>query len=501
MNPSFNTSGFNPIDLLFAAPLLLLTLTGLFLVLAESFFQSRHRYHLMGLAVGGTLLAALSAVLLYRFVPAGESREVLGMLTADRFAYFFIVLISMATMFTAMIAAPYQEEHGWQSGEFYGILLLVASGMAIMAMAGDLVSAFLGIETMSLGIYVLVASRRRSLRGSEAAMKYFIMGAVASAFLLYGIALVYGAIGSTNLADIAEGVSSTNEVGLLVVGVFLLVIAMSFKVAAIPFHMWAPDAYEGAPTPVTGFMAAAVKTAAFAVIIRIFIEAFGDEAIALGRMGWTTPLMVIAALTMTIGNVAALRQDNIKRMLAYSSISHAGILLVGVVAAGIGGSLTATSGVMYYLAAYTVTTLGAFAVIAWIGAQVTEGGTRERVLIDDFSGLGSKHPGAALAMTVFMLSLGGIPPTAGFLGKFYVFKSAMEAGDQALLWLVVIGVINSAVSIYYYLRVVMAMYFRNPVGEFKPLRGASLTMVLVICALAVMEMGIMPGFWVGLTGN
>jgi len=492
---------FNPLDLMFMAPLLLLTLTGLFLVLAESFFQGRHRYHLMGLAVGGSLLAAIAAVLIYRFIPEGQGRALLGMLIADRFGCFFITLISLSTMFTAMISGPYQEEHGWQSGEFYGLLLLVASGMAIMVMANNLVSAFLGIETMSLGVYVLVASRRRSLRGSEAAMKYFIMGAVATAFLLYGIALVYGAIGSTSFRDIADGIARTREIGLLVVGVFLLVIALSFKIAAIPFHMWAPDAYEGAPTPVTGFMAAAVKASAFAVIIRIFVDTFGAESIALGRMGWTTSLMIIAALTMTVGNVAALRQDNIKRMLAYSSISHAGILLVGVVAAGIGGSSTATSGVMYYLAAYTVTTLGAFAVIAWIGAQATEGGTRERVLIDDFSGLGAKHPGAALAMTIFMLSLGGMPPTAGFLGKFYVFKSAMEAGDQALLWLVVIGVINSAVSIYYYLRVVMAMYFRNPVGEFKPLRGASITVVLVICALAVMEIGILPGFWVGLAGN
>ncbi|MCG8425070.1 MAG: NADH-quinone oxidoreductase subunit N [Proteobacteria bacterium] len=493
------TSTFNAFDLMYIIPLLVLAVTGLLLVLAESFFKGRQRNHLMGLAVAGAIAAAVTAMILFRYTPDDEQgRLVLGMLKADRFAYFFTVLISFATAVTALVGASYQDEHNWQSGEFYGILLLVATGMTVMAMAADLVSAFIGIETMSLGIYVLVTSRRQSLRGTEAAMKYFVMGAVASAFMLYGIALVYGATGTTNLDSIEKVLANVQDLqlGLLVAGVFLLVIALAFKVAAIPFHMWAPDAYEGAPTPVTGFMATAVKASAFAVFIRIFVNTFEAESTAFGHMGWTSPLIVLAALTMTIANVAALRQENIKRMLAYSSISHAGVALVGVIAAGLGNREAATTAVMYYLAAYTVTTLGAFTVVAWLGSR-----DRERVLVDDFSGLASRHPGAALAMTVFMLSLGGIPPTAGFFGKFYVFKSAMEASDQALLWLVILGVINSAVSIYYYLRVVMTMYFRDPVEEFKPLRAGAITVVLVICALAILEMGILPGFWLGLAGG
>ncbi|MEM9488248.1 MAG: NADH-quinone oxidoreductase subunit N [Myxococcota bacterium] len=494
---------FNPVDLLYASPMLVLIVTGLMLVLAEAFFRGGNRAHLTGLAVAGSVLAAVAAILVYQNLEPGESRPVIGMLLADRFGCFFIVLVSLGTAVTALISGRYQSEHGWQSGEYYGILMLVTAGMAIMATAGDLVTIFIGIETMSLGVYVLVASRRHSLRGTEAAMKYFLMGAVASAFLLYGIALVYGATGATNLEIIKRSLSGVTELGILVAGVFLMVVAMAFKIAAVPFHMWAPDAYEGAPTPITGFMAAGVKAGAFAVILRLFGDTFGGDSMAIGRMGWTSPLIVIALLTMTIGNVAALAQENIKRMLAYSSISHAGIVLVGVIAVGLGSNAEAAqASVMYYLAAYTVTTLGAFGVVAWIGSR-----DRERVLVEDWSGLASKHPGAALAMTVFMLSLGGIPPTAGFFGKFEVFKSAMDAysgmsePSSAILWLVIIGVFNSAISIYYYLRVVMTMYFRDPVGEFKPLRSGAITFVMVICALLVFEMGIMPGFWLGLAGG
>lgn len=485
---------FNPLDLLYQAPLLILVFVALLLILAESFLKG-HKTRLAGLAVAGCIGAALAAIFLYRSLAPGEERYLIyEMLVADRFGCFFIVLISLATAVTAMVSAPYQEANGWSSGEYYALLLMVASGMVIMAMAADLVSVFLGIETMSLGVYVLCAARRHSLRGTEAAMKYFLMGAVASAFLLYGIALVYGATGQTSLRLIEARLGAVSEMGILVTGIFLLVIAMCFKIAAFPFHMWAPDAYEGAPTPITGFMAAAVKASAIAVMLRLFGDTFGSEDMAFGRMGWASPLVVIAAITMTVGNLAAMRQENIKRMLAYSSISHAGVLLVGIIAVGLGDASKVQPGVMYYLLAYTVTTLGAFAVVAWIG-KVGQSKGRERVLIEDWAGLATKHPGAALAMTVFMLSLGGIPPTSGFFGKFYVFKSAMEAHDQQLLWLVVIGVVNSAISIYYYLRVVMAMYFRDPVDEFKPLRSGAFTFVLIICALLVFEMGILPNFW------
>jgi NADH-quinone oxidoreductase subunit N len=274
----------------------------------------------------------------------------------------------------------------------------------------------------------------------------------------------------------------------------MLVVAFGFKVAAVPFHMWAPDAYEGAPTPVTAFMAAGVKAAAIAAMIRTFGIALGGDIVPYGALGWASPFVVIAALTITIGNLGAIRQDNVKRMLAYSSISHAGVLLVGLCALGL-GSPTANQGLVYYLLAYTFTTMGAFAVVAYVGSR-----NRERVLIDDWAGLGGKHGAAALAMTICLLSLGGIPPTSGFFGKFYVFKAAMEVHDGQLLWLVVIGIVNSAISIYYYLRIVTAMYFREANQPFTPTRSPALVFVIAVCAIAVLEMGLMPGWWLKLVG-
>lgn len=496
------TSQFNPVDLAYQAPLFVLIVSGLILVLAEAFLRTRAHARLMALTVAGCVGAAVAAIVLLRALEPGQTRSLMsGMLVADRFGYLFTALIALLTAGTALIAARHQQEHDWEEGAFYGLLLLSASGMAIMAMAGDMVTVFLGIETMSLGVYVMTALRLRSLRSSEAAMKYFIMGAFATGFLLYGIALLYGATGHTNLAAIraslAEGVQAP---GLVVAGVFLLLVSLGFKIAAIPFHMWAPDAYEGAPTPVTGFMAAAVKASAVAIMLRLFGDVFAGEPLAFGRMGWASPMVMMAALTITIGNLAALRQENIKRMLAYSSISHAGFLMVGVVATGLATSpemaQDAQSGVIYYLMAYGITTIGAFAVISWIGSR-----GRERVLVDDWAGLAKEHPGAAVAMTVFLLSLGGIPPTAGFFGKFYVLKSAMAVYDQQLLWLVVLGAVNSAISIYYYLRVVTAMYFRDAVNPHKPLGGGAYTFVMVVCALAVFQMGLLPGFWLRLAGG
>lgn len=481
-------------DFLFQTPLLILVVTGLLLILGEAFVHGRHRAFLMRLTVAGCIAAAIAAVVLFgKLTDSGPVHLMRGMLVADTFAMFFIVLFCGATAFTALISDYHQREHDWENGEYYGLLTLAAAGMAILAMAGDLVSIFIGIETMSLAVYVLAASRWRSRRGAEAAMKYFLMGAFSTGFLLYGIALVYGATGTTNFVGIAQRIDPTSPI--LLVGVFMMIIAVAFKVAAVPFHMWAPDAYEGAPTPVTGFMAAAVKAGAFAAALRIF-DSLGGDVLPFGRLGWAGILAVIAAITMTVGNIAALRQQNIKRMLAYSSISHAGVVLVGVVAMTLTSTAASRPAVMFYLAAYTATTLGAFAVVAWIGSRGAE-----RVDIDDWAGLAQTHPGAALAMALFMLSLGGIPPTAGFIGKFYIFKSAMGAYDNQLLWLVIVGVLNSAISIYYYLRVVTTMYFRAPSGEFTPSRSAAVAFVLIACALVVLQMGILPDWWIGKAGG
>jgi NADH-quinone oxidoreductase subunit N len=326
-------------------------------------------------------------------------------------------------------------------------------------------------------------------------MKYFLMGAFATGFLLYGIALCYGAAKSTNIETITTHIANNPSDPLIIVGVLFMVIAFGFKVAAVPFHMWAPDAYQGAPTPVTGFMASAVKAAAFIGMLRVFGTAFGGDSLPLGQMGWTTAFAILAAITMTVGNIAALRQENVKRMLAYSSISHAGLLLIGVVAAGMAPAGTGQSAVLYYLVAYSVTTLGAFAIATWIGSR-----ERERVLVADYAGLATKHPGMALGMTICLLSLGGMPPTGGFFAKFYVLKAGMEVADQTLLWLVVIGAINSVVSIFYYLRVVMAMYFREPVGEFKVIRSGGIAFVVAACATLVLQMGLMPGWWLKVAG-
>jgi NADH-quinone oxidoreductase subunit N len=374
-------------------------------------------------------------------------------------------------------------------------LLLASSGTIILAQASSLVTVFLGIETMSIGVYVMCGLRRRSRRSNEAAMKYFLVGAFATGFLLYGMALIYGASGTTNLLVMQTRLASTANPGLVIAGGFLLVIAFGFKVAAVPFHMWAPDAYEGAPTPVTAFMAAAVKAAAIAAMIRVFGTALGGDIIPFGALGWASPLVVIAAITITIGNITAVRQDNIKRMLAYSSISHAGVLLVGVAALGL-GSATAQPGLIYYLISYSVATMGAFAVVAYVGSR-----GKERLSVDDWAGLGSQYPAAALAMTICLLSFGGIPPTGGFFGKFYVFKAAMEVYHGQLLWLVVIGVVNSAISIYYYLRIVTAMYFRESSTPFQPTRSAGLLFVIAVCPLLVLELGLMPGWWLKLVGG
>ncbi|ACY14477.1 NADH-quinone oxidoreductase subunit N [Haliangium ochraceum] len=491
---------FSLVDLAYLTPFFILAVTAMLLCLAEAFMRTTAaQARLMGLAVAGCVLAAGAAIVLYRSIEPGSARPLFyGMLRADRFGYFFVALSSLLTAGTALSSPRHQEAHGWSEGAVYGVMLLATSGMAVMAMAGDMAAIFLGVETMSLAVYVLTALRRGSLRSSEAAMKYFLMGAFATGFLLYGMALIYGATGATNLAAIELALAEGSSPGLLVTGIFLLIIALGFKVAAVPFHMWAPDAYEGAPTPITGFMAAAVKASAFAVVLRLFGDVFATEDLAFGRMGWASPMVVLAALSMTIGNLAALRQENIKRMLAYSSVSHAGFLLVGVVATGLSApefAEEARTGVLYYLMAYGVTTIGGFAVASWIGSR-----GRERVLVDDWAGLASQHPGAALAMTIFMLSLGGIPPTAGFLGKFYVLKAAMNVTDHQLLWLVVLGAINAAVSIYYYLRVVMAMYFRDAIDEFKPLGGGAYMFVMAVCAIFVLEMGLLPGMWLSAAG-
>jgi NADH-quinone oxidoreductase subunit N len=311
--------------------------------------------------------------------------------------------------------------------------------------------------------------------------------------LLYGIALVYGTTGTTSLAGIAAKAGGVAADPIFIIGLLLLLCGLGYKIAAVPFHMWTPDAYEGAPTPVTAFMAAGVKAAAFAALLRVLTTAFNVETAKVGTAGWVTILQVLAVLTMTLGNIAAIRQENVKRLLAYSAISHAGYILVGVVAVGVVGK-EAEPAILYYLLAYTFSTVGAFGVVAWIGSR-----NDERLMLDDWAGLASRHPAAALAMTIFLLSLGGIPPTAGFFAKFYVLRAATM--DPQLIPLVVIAVLNSVVAIFYYLKVVMAMYFRELAREPHPQRSAATVVALLIAALLVLQMGLMPGLYLSAIGQ
>jgi NADH-quinone oxidoreductase subunit N len=491
--------GFNGIDLLYQAPLLALVVGGLLVVLLDAFARSGSRRWLMWASVAFTAISLVTAIGVWRSLDGGPRLMFSGMLVADRFGMLLTIGIAAGAMMTLLLASDYMKEHSVEYGEFYALTLFAAAGMVMLIMASDLVSVFLGIETMSLAVYVLTGSMRKNRKSTEAAMKYFLAGAFVSGILLYGIALVYGMTGTTSLAGIAATAGKVDTNLVFLIGMFMLLAAFAFKVAAVPFHMWAPDTYEGAPTPVTGFMSAGVKAAGIAGLIRVFSTAFGGDVLPFGHMGWATLVMVGAAATMTLGNLVALRQDNVKRMLAYSSISHAGYLLIGVAAAGLAGKGpihdAAISSTLFYLIAYTFTAVGAFGVVAWIGRRGDE-----RLVLDDWAGLGQRHAGAAFAMTLFMLSLGGMPPLGGFFGKFYVLRAAIEVDGGVMTWLVVLAALNSVVSIYYYLRVVMAMYFREPTREHKPLNTPAIVAVLVICALVVVEMGLMPSWWTSLTG-
>ena len=479
--------GFDATQMASIGPLVALTIAGCVLLLLEAFAGGRQRTYLMPLTLAAVAVALVLEVMQWQGAET-SSTTFHGMLAVDRFSIFFNCVFLVATALTALLVPPYMREHDFEFGEFYALLLFATVGMMILAQATDLVTIFLGIETMSIAVYVLTGSWRNAPKSAEGAMKYFMVGAFATSVLLYGIALIYGAVGSTALLEIARQAPRVASAPLFIVGFLLVLIALGFKISAVPFHMWAPDAYEGAPTPVTAYMATAVKAAGFATLIRLVSTAFARTELAYGSSGWASVLSWLAVLTMTIGNLGALRQDNVKRMLAYSSIAHAGYLLVGVVAIAVVGA-DARGPLLYYLVAYTFTTVGAFGLVSWIGSR-----NDERLNIDDWAGLATRHPAAALAMTVFMLSLGGFPPTAGFFGKFYVFRAALQ--KPTMVWLVVIAVLNSVVSVFYYLRVVTAMYFREVGREGRTLRSSSVTAALLLTALGVLAIGILPSWFI-----
>jgi NADH-quinone oxidoreductase subunit N len=473
-------------------PMLIVIGMGCVVLLAETFATAESRRGLAWLGVGGCI-AAFIALGMQWSDAAQPATHFQDMLIVDRMSLYLDATFLTAALLTLLFAPPYLREQGFEFGEFYAMVLFGTAGMMMVAHAAGFVTLLIGIETMSLAAYVLTGSWRRNLRSSEGAMKYFLIGAFATGFLVYGMALVYGTTGGAlSYTAIAAKVPEASKTPVFFFGEYFILIALFFKVAAVPFHMWAPDAYEGAPTPVTGFMAAGVKAAAFGGILRVLETAFGNPLLVFDFTGWANIVVVLSAATMVIGNLAALRQDNVKRLLAYSSIGHAGYILVGVAAMGL-GSASAKPAVLFYLLSYTFTTLGSFGVIAWIGNRQDE-----RLFVDDWAGLSVSRPAVALAMTVFLLSLGGVPPTGGFFAKFYLFKAALESPQ--LYWLVVVGVLSSVVSIFYYLRIIVAMYFREPLRPLTPTDAASTRAALVITAFAVLLLGIFPGPFVDLAG-
>ena len=465
-------------DFVALVPVGILTLGAIALLLSEVFLVSGRRGYQAVLTVVFAAAAAIAAIALQ---PAGPIFG--GQGVWDRFAAFVTVTVCAGLALSALVGAGWLHARQAERGEFYALATFAAAGMVLLGMATDLLVAFVSIEIMSLATYSLAAYLRRGKRPSEAAFKYLVLGAISSALLLYGASLVYGATGSTLFARMGEGAGRT----LYVAGLGLVAAGIAFKVAAAPFHAWTPDVYEGAPTPVTAFMAAGVKTAAFAVLARIFLfsQSGGVEHTFSSILYW------LAILTMIFGNLLALPQRSVKRMLAYSSIAPAGYLLVGVVSSAVPGARpVALSGVLFYLAAYTATVIGAFAVV---------GALERRAVGDDepadawdlarFAGLAKRRPALAFAMAVFMLSLAGVPPTAGFVAKLLVFQAAVSA---QLVSLAVVGVLTSVLGAYYYLRVVVAMYMRPAEGAEEAPASPALSVAIALALAVVVWLGIGP---------
>jgi NADH-quinone oxidoreductase subunit N len=397
-----------------------------------------------------------------------------GLLAVDPFALFFKMVFLIAAAMTVLMSERYLQVEGVSFGEYYFLILCSTLGMMIMAGSIDLITAFIGLETMAVSFYILAGFIKPSQRSNEAAIKYFLLGAFSLGILLYGMSILYGLSGTTNLRAMAT-VFVGHERDPLLLAVILVVAGMGFKIAAVPFHMWAPDVYEGAPTPVTAFLSVGSKAASFALLLRIFAEGLRSM-----DADWRLLFEMLAIVTMTVGNIAALTQSNLKRMLAYSSIAHAGYLLIGVVA----GTERGISAMLIYLLIYSFMQLGAFAVIVMMRRKDVVGDE-----LKDLSGLSFRHPFAAFAMLLFMLSLGGIPPTAGFMGKLWLFGAAIDAG---YVWLAVIGVLNSAVSLYYYVRIVVFMYLRKETTGSAPTTSPALTLTLAIAVAATLVLGVYP---------
>jgi NADH-quinone oxidoreductase subunit N len=462
-------------DILALLPEILITLAACVILLVDIATQRQYKQRLGWGCIGAVLLTFLVMALL----PSTGGMLFAGMFIADSYGVFFKVLFLLAVILTVLISLRYLDDEETHYGEYYALLLFATVGMMFMAGGGDLITIYLGLELMSLSTYVLAGFMRRDVTSIEAAVKYFLMGAFTSGILLYGLALIYGLTGSTNLVVVAQSLSGLPlDNPALILAVILLVAGFGFKVAAVPFHMWAPDAYEGAPTSITAYMSAAVKAAAFAGIGRVFIMALAPTA-----QHWEVLWWVLAALSMLLGNVVAIVQTSLKRMLAYSSISHAGYALIGIVTASQAKDLGLSS-MLFYIFVYMFTTMGTFSMIILLTHRGFRGDH-----IADFTGLGRTHPLPALLYIIFFLSLAGIPPTAGFVGKLVIFRAAIESGFVVLA---IIGVATSAIAAYYYFMVIKTMFMEQPLGQPALSPSRPLAVGLLVMVAATLLLGIFP---------
>jgi NADH-quinone oxidoreductase subunit N len=461
-------------DFATVVPMLVVTLAACAVLLAEAFRRKGERMpHGVFGAIGLTGAIATSVM------QWGLNRTGFGVIVADNFALFFNITICAIGLLTILLSTGAAERDRLPEAEYYALMLFSIVGMMLMGSTNDLLVIFLALEIMSLGVYVMTGIKRTSEAGAEASFKYFVLGAFSSAFFLYGIALTYAVAGTTRLDELGMRIAgaSLEPTLLVVLAMLMLLVGFGFKVSAVPFHMWTPDAYQGAPTLVTGFMSTAVKAAAFAAFVRVFLSTLEPL-----RAEWVPILSAIAGLTMILGTVVGVAQSSVKRMLAYSSIAHAGYLLLGLVAANAAGK----AAILFYLVAYAVTNLGAFGVLAALSSN-----DRPHDDVRDFAGLWRERPGLAGLLTVFLLSLGGFPPTVGFIAKWYIFAAAVQEG---LIALAILGVLTSVVSVFFYLRIVVMMYMTEErAPAHRPPTSSLAVAGMVLALVAVFYLGVLPG--------
>jgi NADH-quinone oxidoreductase subunit N len=465
------------VDLRIIGPVLMVCGWGLLLMILDLFLPIRRRYWFAWLTLIGLIPPLALTVSQWgqtggTFTPTGGT----PMVVMDNFSHFVNIILLLTGIVTVLISINYLRQINLERAEYYMLLLFSLSGMMLMGMANDLILVFLALELLSIPLYIMAGFAHPKPESEESAMKYFLLGAFSSGFLVFGIALLYGATGSTALPAVLASLGTGGALGMA--GIAMLLVGLGFKVAAVPFHMWTPDVYEGAPTAVTAFMSVGAKAGGFAALLRVFVIALPDLVAV-----WAPAVAVLAALTMIVGNVIALAQQNIKRMLAYSSIAHAGYILMAV--AAVQGSDQGVSAALFYLLTYLFSNLGAFAVVIAVERANGEG-----VTLEDYKGLARRSPALAAAMAFFMLSLTGIPPTAGFAGKFYVFRAVIEAD---LIWLVLVGAVTTVISAYFYLRVVYLSYMFEGEGEVD--RYPVLNTAVALTALATLLLGVLPGPW------